>query len=109
MGAKLILACIKFISKGQTIRVKTSAGAEEEYVISGVEVSTKSQAKSVAGLADGLAGLAIGQNDFEVYEMDWRTKVILEEGSQDKAAPPETGNAGDKAVSKTVSDLSSRH
>jgi hypothetical protein len=46
-----------------------------------VEVSTKVSSKAVspASLADGLANLAIGQNDFEIYEMDWRTKLQLQE------------------------------
>lgn len=67
------------------MRVKTDSGAEKEYTVNEVEVSTKAT-KSVAGLADGLAGLAIGQADFEIYEMDWRTKIHLkEEGERSKS------------------------
>jgi hypothetical protein len=78
-------ACIKFITKNQIVRVKTDSGAEKEYSVTEVEVSTKAT-KSVAGLADGLASLAIGQNDFEIYEMDWRTKIHLkEEGEGSKS------------------------
>jgi len=74
-------ACIKYITKNQVVRVKTDSGAEKEYTVTEVEVSTKA-AKSVAGLADGLASLAIGQNDFEMFEMDWRTKIHLQEESE---------------------------
>lgn len=75
------------------------SGAQKEYTVSEVEVSTKAQAKSVAGLADGLASLAIGQNDgFEIYEMDWRTKINF----QDAAAGPKAAD-GAKPGIKTVS------
>jgi hypothetical protein len=73
-------------------------GTEKEYTVSEVEVSTKAQAKSVAGLADGLASLAIEQNDgFEIYEMDWRTKINLQNvGSDSKQGD------GTKSVARTV-------
>jgi hypothetical protein len=91
------LACIKYITKTQVIRVKMDSGTEKEYTVSEVEVSTKAQAKSVAGLADGLASLAIGQNDgFEIYEMDWRTKINLQVDGDRK-----TGE-GAKSTAKTV-------
>jgi hypothetical protein len=77
-----MIACIKFITKNQVVRVKTDSDVDKKYVVSEVEVSTKA-AKSVAGLADGLASLAIGQNDFEIYEMDWRTKIHLQEGGEE--------------------------
>lgn len=67
-------------------------------MVSEVEISTKAQAKSVAGLADGLASLAIGQNDgFEIYEMDWRTKINL----QDAAAGSKAAD-GKMSANKTV-------
>lgn len=51
-----------------------------------VEPSTKVQAKGVSTLTESLAGLAISPKDgFEIYEMDWRTKVILgDEASESK-------------------------
>jgi hypothetical protein len=64
-------------------------------MVSEVEISTKA-AKSAAGLADGLAILAIGQTDFAIYEMDWRTKIHLQEGGEEFKA----GTA--QAVAKTV-------
>ena len=76
-----MIACIKYITKNQVVRVKTDSGAEKEYTVTEVEVSTKA-AKSVAGLADGIAGLAIGQANFEIYEMDWRTKIQLKEAGE---------------------------
>ena len=91
-----MIACIKYITKNQVVRVKTDSGAEKEYTLTEVEVSTKA-AKSVAGLADGLASLAIGKSDFEIYEMDWRTKIHLgEEGEGSKSG------AGAQTVTKTV-------
>lgn len=88
-------ACIKYITKSQVVRVKTDSGAEKEYTVNEVEVSTKA-AKSVAGLADGLASLAIGHNDFEIYEMDWRTKIHLQEGGE------ELRSGAGQTVTKTV-------
>jgi hypothetical protein len=88
-------ACIRYITKNQIVRVKTDSGAEKDYTANEVEVSTKAT-KSVAGLADGLASLAIGQNEFEIYEMDWRTKIHLQEESERSKSG--TG----QAVTKTV-------
>ena len=66
------------MTKGHTIRLKTDDGAEEIFEVLEVETSTKVQHKGVANLTDSLAGLAIGPKDgFEIYEMDWRTKVIV--------------------------------
>jgi hypothetical protein len=74
------------------------SGTEKEYTVSEFEVSTKAQAKSVAGLADGLASLAIGQTDgFEIYEMDWRTKINLQ--NVDGNSKP---GDGAKSVARTV-------
>ena len=89
-------ACIKYFTKSHVVRVKTDSGTEEEYKVAEVEVSTKA-AKSVAGLADGLASLAIGQTDFEIYEMDWRTKIQLrEKGNGSKSG------TGAQTATKTV-------
>jgi len=89
-------ACIKYITKSHVVRVKTDSGAEKAYKVAEVEVSTKAT-KSVAGLADGLASLAIGQADFEIYEMDWRTKIHLkEEGDGSKSG------TGAQTATKTV-------
>jgi hypothetical protein len=89
-------ACIKYITKNQVVRVKTDSGAEKEYMVSEVEVSTKAT-KSVAGLADGLASLAIGQNEFEIYEMDRRTKIQL----KDEGEEPKSGT-GAQTVTQAV-------
>jgi hypothetical protein len=91
-----MVACIKYITKSQTLKVKTDAGVEKEYRVSDVEISTKGN-KSVAGLAEGLASLAIGPNDFEIYEMDWRTKIQLQEASEGSKA-----GAGTTAPTKKV-------
>jgi len=91
-----MIACIKYITKNQVVRVKTDSGAEKEYTVTEVEISTKA-AKSVAGLADGLAGLAIGQADFEIYEMDWRTKIHLQEEAEGSKS-----GTGAQTMTKTV-------
>ena len=66
------------MTKGYTIRLKTDAGEEEVFSVKEVEPSTKVQSKGVTSLAESLSGLAIGPKDgFEIYEMDWRTKVIM--------------------------------
>lgn len=81
------------------IQLKTDTGEEEVYKVTEVEPSTKVQTKGVSTLTESLAGLAIGAKDgFEVYEMDWRTKVILgDEASESKTAQkdrvPQTGGS----------------
>lgn len=66
------------MTKGYTIRLKTDSGEEETFSVKEVEPSTKVQSKGVTTLSESLAGLAIGPKDgFEIYEMDWRTKVIM--------------------------------
>ena len=81
-------------------------GAQKEFTVSEVEVSTKAQAKSVAGLADGLANLAIGQNDgFEIYEMDWRTKINLQDAAAGSKAA--NGTMSTKTVRRHVDQSSS--
>lgn len=76
------------------------SGAEKEFSITDLEVSTKG-GKSVAGLADGLSGLNIDSGGFEVYEMDWRTKIHLQESGEGSKA------AAGQIATKNVS-LSSR-
>lgn len=70
------------------MRLKTDDGEEEVFKVLEVETSTKVQHKGVANLTDSLAGLAIGPKDgFEIYEMDWRTKVIVgDEGAEAEPA-----------------------
>lgn len=79
------------------MRIKTDSGIEKDYSVSEVEISIKSQAKSVAGIADGLSSLAIGQGEFEIYEMDWRTKIHLQEGGA-RSESETTGQATVKNV-----------
>lgn len=79
-----------------------------------VEISTKGQNKAataaVAGLADGLASLAIDQDDdFEIYEMDWRTEIHLMGDGQDRQNGQDSGAAKTASgVDKAVGDSARR-
>lgn len=82
------------------------SGAQKEYTVSEVEVSTKAQAKSVSGLADGLASLVIGPNDgFEIYQMDWRTKINVQDAAAGSKAA--NGTMSTKTVRRHVDQSSS--
>lgn len=89
-------ACSKYVAKGYIARLTSSSGSITEYTVVDVEVSTKAnKAVSAASLAEGLANLAIGQNDFEIYEMDWRTKVHLQ-GDVDEGKGGSAGSSSKK-------------
>jgi hypothetical protein len=100
-GKRLTTACIKYFTKKQAVQIKTASGDEKEYSVSEVDVSTKG-AKSVAGLEDGLASLAIGKGELDVYEMDWRTKIHLQDGTDTQKS------GGSQAAAKNVCVSSGR-
>lgn len=80
-------ATTKYVSKGYSIQLKVDTGGEEVYTINSVEPSTKAQTKSASTFSESMAGLVIGPRDgFEIYEMDWRSKVILEDEDGDREA-----------------------
>lgn len=62
------------------------------------------QTRNVASLADGLASLAIDNREgFEVYEVDWRTKVLVD-GDEEAANTSRKGDV--KAGRPNVSSMS---
>jgi AAA family ATPase len=92
----LMSACTKYVDRGYIARLTGSSGSNQEHTVVDVEVSTKAnKAVSAASLAEGLANLAIGQNDFEIYEMDWRTKVHLQ-GDTDEGKGGSAGSSSKK-------------
>lgn len=91
------------MTKSHKVTLQTGKNVEETYTISDVETSTKAQAKNVSSLTEGLAGLAIRPEDgFEIYEMDWRTKVLFaDEGEGRDGKGKEKTLAGDRPVNGT--------
>lgn len=87
-GSVLMTAALKYVGKGTTISIGDSG---LRFVVSSFEVSTKVAPRAVGGpdaIAGDLESLSIADMP-EVYEVEWRSKIIIEgedstRGSDDK-------------------------
>jgi len=80
-AAHKYLASLRYVRPGFRIAINSASLAERELVVTKLAVATKPPTKpGVSSLSERMRRIDLQQNgdaSFEVYEVDWRTEVVL--------------------------------
>ncbi|WVQ80069.1 hypothetical protein IAT38_002170 [Cryptococcus sp. DSM 104549] len=101
---KEALKCIQYIRTGLFITVGDTEKLPRRFEVT--SVTPGPEAEKPATLEDGLANLKLGGEKLEVYEMQWKTAVVVEGEGDEGTATASGGNGAEKVTTNGRSKAS---